>query len=202
MMTDLPIFTADMSWATQGACADKPREWFYPGDTHSSGYALARDVCRTCPVLDKCQAHGIEYETHGMWGGLSERQRARVRRGQPIPDVLTEPEPTPTPVAKPPKKRRKPQRGPMGRPRQLTPEQIQRVRDAEGTHGEIAETFGVSRRTVYSIRSGEGRYGDLSTDCGPCGPQAASDTLGENPEKPRQCANTPGHGPALQGDCS
>lgn len=79
------------AWRAQGACAGKPIEWWYPGRGESNADAVA--VCAGCPVLVECRQWGIEHENNGVWGGLSERERRRVRRRLGI--VCHVPEETP-----------------------------------------------------------------------------------------------------------
>ena len=41
--------------------------------------AAAKAVCRRCPVRDRCLAEALERLPHGIAGGLTERERRRVR---------------------------------------------------------------------------------------------------------------------------
>ncbi|MEU3064163.1 WhiB family transcriptional regulator [Streptomyces subrutilus] len=66
------------------ACADEDPELFFPiGDT---GPALlqveeAKAVCRRCPLMESCLQGALERgETAGVWGGLSEPERRRMKR--------------------------------------------------------------------------------------------------------------------------
>lgn len=45
----------------------------------------AVEMCATCPMVNPCGQWGIERETHGIWGGLSEKARHQIRRVQGIP---------------------------------------------------------------------------------------------------------------------
>lgn len=65
------------SWRDDAACADADPELFFPGRGVNTSEALA--YCRRCPVRDRCLDAGLD-EHHGIWGGLSERGRRRVRR--------------------------------------------------------------------------------------------------------------------------
>lgn len=60
----------------QGACRTAPIEWFFP--ERGADTTRAKKICAGCPVLDVCREHGL-HERHGIWGGLSERERRRVR---------------------------------------------------------------------------------------------------------------------------
>lgn len=46
----------------------------------SDTYEDARKVCNSCVHRIECAEYGIKYETHGMWGGLSPRERKSMRR--------------------------------------------------------------------------------------------------------------------------
>jgi WhiB family redox-sensing transcriptional regulator len=44
----------------------------------------ARVVCRDCPVWAQCLAHALDERIeHGVWGGLTERERRAVLRSRP-----------------------------------------------------------------------------------------------------------------------
>jgi WhiB family transcriptional regulator, redox-sensing transcriptional regulator len=66
-------------WAEQAACSGCSPDLFYPergGRTEE-----AKKVCAICPVRKECLDHALAAgEVHGIWGGLSEKQRRRVRR--------------------------------------------------------------------------------------------------------------------------
>jgi WhiB family redox-sensing transcriptional regulator len=83
---DLPEDSSDPdsgSWRYLARCADYDPDLFFP--VGSSGPALkqalrAKSVCAQCPVrvecLDWAQA---THQPHGVWGGLDEEERARLR---------------------------------------------------------------------------------------------------------------------------
>jgi hypothetical protein len=51
---------------------------FFP-DKGESGQ-LAKQVCSICPVRRECLLDALrDVERHGIWGGLTERERSRVR---------------------------------------------------------------------------------------------------------------------------
>lgn len=90
-------------WREQGACRVVPTAVFFP----SRGTSLepAKEVCRACPVRDQCRDYAIPLgDLKGVWGGLAEVERQRLRRGHT--DPLPRP---PVPVAS--AKRRRPRRG-------------------------------------------------------------------------------------------
>lgn len=70
----------DVSWMRRALCANTPGltdEAFFPERGESTREAKA--VCAQCPVREACLEYGLG-ERFGIWGGMSERQRQRVRR--------------------------------------------------------------------------------------------------------------------------
>lgn len=61
-------------------CAEVDPELFFP--PAGANNAAAKKVCQRCPVREDCLntalAHG---DRHGIWGGLSERQRRAIEKG-------------------------------------------------------------------------------------------------------------------------
>lgn len=54
-----------------------------PGYTNSdSEYREAKKVCMGCQYRIECAEWGIKHEIHGLWGGLTPRERQRMRRVQ------------------------------------------------------------------------------------------------------------------------
>ena len=70
-------------WMQHGACrglshADADR-LFFPARGDST--AEAKAICARCPVRNECLEYALEHhEKFGIWGGLSERERRRLRR--------------------------------------------------------------------------------------------------------------------------
>jgi hypothetical protein len=82
-------------WVTQARCRGLPREAFFPG--RGEDLDPARAICAECPVIGQCQEYAIPIsELHGVWGGLSENERRRVRKARAIAAK------SPPQVAKPP----------------------------------------------------------------------------------------------------
>ena len=68
-----------MAWADRGACGPDDTVAFFPSENEST--RAARRICAGCPVKAQCLAHAIVHgEHHGVWGGESQRARARLRR--------------------------------------------------------------------------------------------------------------------------
>ena len=74
-------------WQDSALCAETDPEAFFPekgGSTRD-----AKKVCRSCDVRAECLEYALETDQkHGIWGGLSERERRRLRRGEIAPVVI------------------------------------------------------------------------------------------------------------------
>lgn len=61
-------------WRDQALCAQIDTEMFFP--EKGGSVKAAKRVCSTCPVSAECLQFAIATgETHGIWGGLTERER-------------------------------------------------------------------------------------------------------------------------------
>jgi WhiB family redox-sensing transcriptional regulator len=70
----------DPSWQELAACAKADPEEFFPDKGGST--REARRVCRSCPVAAECLEFALaNNERFGVWGGLSERERRRIKDG-------------------------------------------------------------------------------------------------------------------------
>ena len=66
-------------WTVWALCAETDPEIFYP-EKGGSTYA-AKMICRGCVVRAECLEYALEHgERFGIWGGLSEQERRRLRR--------------------------------------------------------------------------------------------------------------------------
>lgn len=74
-------------WQAKGACRghERPDIWFPDKHSPSEETLAARDVCVRCPVRDKCRQYAMDHPKEpGIWGGLTERQRAGLRNGRAV----------------------------------------------------------------------------------------------------------------------
>lgn len=77
--------TEGFAWQLSGACRAANLDLFYSDDNERPierklREQHAREVCRSCTVTTLCLAYALEIEEpHGMWGGLSENERYRIR---------------------------------------------------------------------------------------------------------------------------
>jgi WhiB family redox-sensing transcriptional regulator len=67
------------SWQQAAGCRGVDPEIFYPEDDEQADEAKL--ICGACPVREACLEHALLVrEKHGVWGGLTERERRRVIR--------------------------------------------------------------------------------------------------------------------------
>ncbi|WP_394427220.1 WhiB family transcriptional regulator [Streptomyces sp. SGAir0957] len=76
-----------MEWLNEAACRQEDPELFFPiGDTGPALLQIeeAKSACRRrCPVSQQCLQWALETgQEHGVWGGLSEKERRQLRRSR------------------------------------------------------------------------------------------------------------------------
>jgi WhiB family redox-sensing transcriptional regulator len=71
--------TAEPTWQDRALCAQTDPEAFFPEKGGST--REAKRVCRSCEVRAECLEYALAHdERFGIWGGLSERERRRLKR--------------------------------------------------------------------------------------------------------------------------
>jgi WhiB family transcriptional regulator, redox-sensing transcriptional regulator len=71
-------------WQAAAACRLVDVSVFFPPEAELIGARRLREqqakaICATCPVIEPCQSHAlIRRELYGIWGGLTERERATI----------------------------------------------------------------------------------------------------------------------------
>ena len=85
-LSHLPLVLQDVwSWQYDGACREAdPRLFFHPegarGPSKVKREALALSYCERCPVIRECREQALQSrEYYGIWGGLTEDDRERLR---------------------------------------------------------------------------------------------------------------------------
>lgn len=69
----------DIEWQKRALCAETDPEAFHPDKGGSN--REAKKVCGRCDVRSQCLQAALDNdERHGIWGGLSERERRRLRK--------------------------------------------------------------------------------------------------------------------------
>jgi WhiB family redox-sensing transcriptional regulator len=70
----------DDLWQEKALCAQTDPEAFFPEKGGST--REAKRICQGCEVRDACLDYALAHdERFGIWGGLSERERRRLKRG-------------------------------------------------------------------------------------------------------------------------
>nr|CRL72497.1 Transcription factor WhiB [Mycolicibacterium malmesburyense] len=70
----------DELWQEKALCAQTDPEAFFPEKGGST--REAKRICQGCEVRDACLEYALAHdERFGIWGGLSERERRRLKRG-------------------------------------------------------------------------------------------------------------------------
>lgn len=68
-----------LEWQERALCAQTDPEAFFPEKGGST--REAKKVCASCEVRSECLDYALENdERFGIWGGLSERERRRLKR--------------------------------------------------------------------------------------------------------------------------
>ena len=71
--------TEELGWQEQALCAQTDPEAFFPEKGGST--REAKKVCLSCEVRVDCLEYALEQdERFGIWGGLSERERRRLKK--------------------------------------------------------------------------------------------------------------------------
>ncbi len=69
----------ELTWQEQALCAQTDPEAFFPEKGGST--REAKRVCLSCDVRTDCLEYALEQdERFGIWGGLSERERRRLKK--------------------------------------------------------------------------------------------------------------------------
>ena len=71
--------SVELSWQERALCAQTDPEAFFPEKGGST--REAKRVCLSCDVRGECLEYALAHdERFGIWGGLSERERRRLKR--------------------------------------------------------------------------------------------------------------------------
>ena len=73
------ITDVELEWQERALCAQTDPEAFFPEKGGST--REAKRICQSCEVRDECLEYALEHdERFGIWGGLSERERRRLKK--------------------------------------------------------------------------------------------------------------------------
>lgn len=77
-----------LEWELKGLCRSgryDPDLWSPSGRSFEKRSQAAIDICYDCPVMLSCAKWALEkHEEHGVWGGLSEKDRQAIWQGRPV----------------------------------------------------------------------------------------------------------------------
>jgi len=78
-LADIFGLPEEQSWQERALCAQTDPEAFFPEKGGST--REAKKICVGCEVKGECLEYALEHdERFGIWGGLSERERRRLKR--------------------------------------------------------------------------------------------------------------------------
>jgi WhiB family redox-sensing transcriptional regulator len=70
---------ASLPWAADARCLQAEPDTFFPEKGGST--REAKRICSSCDVRDACLEYALAHdERFGIWGGLSERERRKLKR--------------------------------------------------------------------------------------------------------------------------
>ncbi len=73
----------DPDWQSKANCLGVDPDLFFP--ERGASTKEAKGVCKGCVVRDDCLEYALANgEKFGIWGGMSERERRRIRRARAI----------------------------------------------------------------------------------------------------------------------
>lgn len=73
------MFIEQLPWASDAKCLNADPDVFFPEKGGST--REAKRICAECPVRVECLEHALtEDERFGIWGGMSERERRKLKR--------------------------------------------------------------------------------------------------------------------------
>ena len=82
-MLQQPEASAESSWQDLANCLGVDPDLFFP--ERGASTREAKEVCRGCVVREDCLEFALSNgEKFGIWGGMSERERRRIRRARAI----------------------------------------------------------------------------------------------------------------------
>lgn len=73
-----------------------PGRFHPPKGTDSVSYGITKKLCTgggkvpACPFVDACREYGLAHAVHGIWGGIGDKERKRIRAARRIvPEPLS-----------------------------------------------------------------------------------------------------------------
>ena len=82
-IVDIMSGMEDRGWQSRANCMGVDPDLFFP--ERGASTREAKEVCRGCVVRDDCLEYALDNgEKFGIWGGMSERERRRLRRARAV----------------------------------------------------------------------------------------------------------------------
>ncbi|MDV6011558.1 WhiB family transcriptional regulator [Haloechinothrix sp. LS1_15] len=79
VLADLFGLEQEQDWQERALCAQTDPEAFFPEKGGST--REAKRICQGCEVRAECLEYALAHdERFGIWGGLSERERRKLRK--------------------------------------------------------------------------------------------------------------------------
>ncbi len=79
-LTDLTL-EPDVNWREHAACNGADSAVFFPDPEDPAAAIAAKKICDGCPVAVECLQYSLATnQSAGVWGGLDEGERRRMRR--------------------------------------------------------------------------------------------------------------------------
>jgi hypothetical protein len=76
-----PATPRKADWRAQAVCKGADNDAWFPHPTNTLAVQAAKQACFTCPVMFSCAQHALTRRIDdGVWGGLTESQRATIQR--------------------------------------------------------------------------------------------------------------------------
>ena len=83
VLADLMDAAPERTWQRQANCMGVDPDLFFP--ERGASTKEAKEVCRACVVREDCLEYALDNgEKFGIWGGMSERERRRLRRARAV----------------------------------------------------------------------------------------------------------------------
>ena len=79
----IDLLSEERTWQGKANCMGVDPDLFFP--ERGASTREAKEVCRGCVVREECLEYALANgEKFGIWGGLSERERRRIRRARAL----------------------------------------------------------------------------------------------------------------------
>jgi len=75
------MWEPDIDWRKDASCTGVESDIFFPAAEDESASKQAKEICAACPVREACLQYSLSTnQAAGVWGGLDEGERRRLRR--------------------------------------------------------------------------------------------------------------------------